>query len=89
MVMTESVELAALPATWNVVYTVPGVHNLCENSFADDGVGATLVTQRNVFRFTGAMRLVGLLFRSSFPRETEKSLAAFAVFATSRLGNGR
>lgn len=89
MVMTESVELGALPETWNVVYEVPGVHNLCENRFTQVDARTTLIEQRILFRFTGFMRVVGLLFRSSFPRETEQSLEAFRAFATERLGTAR
>lgn len=89
MVMTETIELSALPERWNVVYEVQGVHNLCENSFTQADAGTTLIEQRNVFRFAGFMRVVGLLFARSFPRETEKSLEAFRDFATERLGTAR
>ena len=89
MVMTETVEQGALPERWNVVYEVQGVHNLCENRFTPADAGTTLIEQRNVFRFTGFMRVVGLLFARSFPRETEKSLEAFRAFATEHLGTAR
>jgi hypothetical protein len=89
MVMTETVELGEVPEKWNVVYDVPGVHNICENRFTAPDAGTTLIEQRNVFRFTGFMRVVGLLFGSSFPRETEKSLEAFRTFAEQRLSTTR
>lgn len=89
MVMTETVEHSALPEQWNVIYEVDGVHNLCENRFTQADARTTLIEQRNVFRFTGFMRVVGLLFSRSFPRETEKSLEAFRAFATERLGAAR
>ncbi|UTT63658.1 SRPBCC family protein [Microcella humidisoli] len=89
MVMTETVEHSALPEQWNVVYEVPGVYNLCENRFTPTDAGSTIIEQRNVFRFTGFMRVVGLLFGRSFPRETEKSLEAFRAFATERFGAAR
>ena len=84
MVMTETVERSALPERWNVVYEVAGVHNLCETRFERVDARTTLVEQRNVFRFTGFMRVVGLLFARSFPAETQKSLEAFRDFAESR-----
>ena len=89
MVMTETVELGALPERWNVVYEVEGVHNLCENLFTAVDARTTLIEQRNVFRFTGFMRVVGLLFGRSFPRETQASLDAFRAFAIERLGTAR
>ena len=84
MVMTETVEVSALPERWNVVYEVAGVHNLCETRFVQKDARTTLIEQRNVFRFTGFMRVVGLLFARSFPAETQKSLEAFRDFAESR-----
>lgn len=84
MVMTETIERSALPEEWSVVYEVSGVHNLCETRFTAQDAGTTLIEQRNVFRFTGFMRVVGLLFGRSFPIETQRSLDAFRDFAASR-----
>ena len=84
MVMTETVEVSELPAQWNVVYEVAGVHNECETRFEQVDARTTLIEQRNIFRFTGFMRVVGLLFARSFPAETQKSLDAFRDFAESR-----
>lgn len=84
MVMTETVALNALPERWNVVYEVSGVHNVCETRFEQTDARTTVIEQRNVFRFTGFMRVVGLLFARSFPAETQKSLEAFRDFAESR-----
>ncbi len=84
MVMTETVELDSLPERWNVVYEVSGVHNLCETRFEQVDARTTLIEQRNVFRFSGFMKVVGLLFARSFPAETQKSLEAFRQFAEAR-----
>ncbi len=84
MVMTETVEVSALPERWNVVYEVAGVHNVCETRFEQMDAHTTLVEQRNLFRFTGFMRVVGVLFARSFPAETQKSLEAFRHFAEAR-----
>ena len=85
MVMSETVALNALPERWHVVYEVAGVRNVCETRFERVDARTTLVEQRNVFRFTGFMRVVGLLFARSFPAETQKSLEAFRGFAESTL----
>lgn len=85
MVMTETVESSALPEQWTVVYETDGVHNLCDSRFTRVDAHTTLIEQRNVFRFSGVMRVVGLLFSRSFPAETQKSLEAFREFAEGRL----
>jgi len=84
MVMTETIERSALPDEWSVAYEVSGVHNLCETRFTARDAGTTLIEQRNVFRFSGFMRVVGLLFARSFPIETQRSLEAFRDFADAR-----
>jgi hypothetical protein len=84
MVMTETIERSALPDEWSVVYEVSGVHNRCETRFTARDAGTTLIEQRNVFRFTGFMRVVGLLFGRSFPVESQRSLEAFRDFAEAR-----
>lgn len=84
MVMTETVDLDALPERWSVVYEVSGVRNVCETRFERVDARTTLVEQHNVFRFSGFMRVVGLLFARSFPAETQKSLDAFRDFVSSR-----
>lgn len=89
MVMTESISLSELPGTWNAVYEAPGIHNICDTRFVAVDAHSTLVEQRNVFRLTGMMRLVGVLFRSSFPQETDKSLRIFKGFVEKQLGATR
>lgn len=84
MVMTETVVDAALPDHWNVTYETTGVHNLCETRFVQQDARTTVIEQRNVFRFTGFMRVVGALFARSFPAETQKSLDAFRDYAGSQ-----
>lgn len=74
---------AALPDHWNVTYETTGVHNLCETRFVQQDARTTVIEQRNVFRFTGFMRVVGVLFARSFPAETQKSLDAFRDYAGS------
>ncbi|MFM2353432.1 MAG: hypothetical protein RLZZ608_838 [Actinomycetota bacterium] len=86
IVMTETVSLSELPGTWNAVYEAPGIHNICDTRFVAVDAHTTRIEQRNVFRLTGMMRLVGVLFRSSFPHETEKSLRIYKGFVEKRLG---
>ncbi len=89
MVMTESISLCELPRTWNAVYEAPGIHNICDTRFVAVDAHTTLIEQRDVFRLTGMMRLVGVLFRSSFPQETDKSLRIFKGFVEKQLGATR
>ncbi|MEN9620085.1 MAG: hypothetical protein RL499_278 [Actinomycetota bacterium] len=84
IVMTESIEHSALPEQWNVIYEAPGVHNECNTRFAAVDAHTTLIEQHNVFRLTGFMRVVGVLFRSTFPHETQKSLELFRAFVEQR-----
>lgn len=85
--MTETVVDAALPDHWNVTYETNGVHNVCDTRFTDNGNGMTTIEQRNVFRFSGFMRVVGALFSKSFPAETQKTLEAFRAYVVSRSGS--
>lgn len=85
MVMTETIEHGELPERWSVVYEVPGVHNICDTRFEQVDARTTLIEQRNIFGFTGFMRVVGALFARSFPSETQRSLDAFRAFAAGRL----
>ncbi len=84
MVMTETVELGDLPRRWRVVYEADGVRNVCDTRFEQGDARTTLVEQRNEFGFSGVMRVVGALFGSSFPKETQRSLDAFRDFAARR-----
>ncbi len=77
--------LSDLPGTWNAVYEAPGIHNICDTQFVEVDAHTTRIEQRNVFRLTGMMRLVGLLFRGAFPQETEKSLRIYKTFVEKRL----
>lgn len=86
MVMTESISLSELPGTWNAVYEAPGIHNICDTRFVAVDAHTTLIEQRNVFRLSGMMRLVGVLFRNAFPHETQKSLRIYKGFVEKRLG---
>lgn len=84
IVMTESIELNDLPDQWNALYEAPGIHNVCETRFETVDAHTTLIEQRNVFRLSGFMRVVGVLFRSSFPHETQKSLELFRAYVEQR-----
>jgi uncharacterized membrane protein len=86
IVMTETVSLSELPGTWNAVYEAPGIHNICDTRFVAVDAHSTRIEQRNVWRLTGMMRLVGVLFRSAFPKETDSSLRIFQNFVEKRLG---
>ena len=81
MEMIETIMHNALPESLHAVYDTKGVHNVCENFLHEVSPTRTRWVTPNVFEFSGAMRLVGLLFGSSFKKETRESLRRFKAFA--------
>lgn len=83
MEMTETITRRELPDLFEGTYDAKGVHNICRNEFQEAGPGATRWVAHNVFEFTGAMKIVGVLFGRSFPKASFKYLEAFRAFAES------
>lgn len=83
MEMTETITRRELPEAFDATYDVKGVHNVCRNEFHEAGQGSTRWVQHNVFELSGAMKVVGLLFGRSFPKQTLKSMQDFKAFAES------
>lgn len=83
MEMVETVTRRELPDLFEGTYDAKGVHNICRNEFHEAGPGATRWVAHNVFEFTGAMKIVGVLFGRSFPKSSLNYLTAFKAFAES------
>lgn len=82
--MIETVTRRNLPHAFDGTYDAKGVHNVCFNEFTDVGGTATHWVARNTFEFTGMMKLIGLLFGASFPKQSLKMMQQFKDFAEAR-----
>lgn len=83
MEMIETITRLDLPATYTAEYDARGVWNEVENRF-EDLDGKTRLVCVSEFRFSGFMKVIGFLFKGSFPKETRRYLNAFKEWAESR-----
>lgn len=83
MQMVETITRRELPDRFEATYDAKGVHNICRNEFHEAGPSRTRWVTHNVFEFSGAMKVVGLLFGRTFPKSTYTYLEAFKAFAES------
>ncbi|POH56842.1 SRPBCC family protein [Arthrobacter glacialis] len=81
MEMVETIVRRELPDHFDANYDAKGVHNICENQFIELDGTATKWVAHNIFEMKGFMKVVGLLFGASFPKESYKSMEAFKAFA--------
>jgi hypothetical protein len=81
MEMVETITRREMPDAFDGTYDARGVHNISRNEFHEVGPGATRWVAHNVFEFRGAMKVIGLLFGKSFPKENQKFMEAFKAFA--------
>lgn len=81
MEMVETITRRVLPDAFDATYDAKGVHNICENTFEDAGPDATRWVARNVFEMKGFMKVIGLLFGRSFPKQSYAYMVAFKDFA--------
>jgi hypothetical protein len=79
--MIETITRRDLPNAFDATYDARGVHNISRNEFFEAGPGATRWVAHNVFEFHGLMRVIGLLFGKSFPKENARTMEAFKSFA--------
>ncbi len=86
--MIETVIHASNPRSFKAQYESKGVVNNNVNSFTSLGPGKTLWRQETEFKFTGFMRIIGLLFGSSFKKQTLQTMQAFKSFAESEVNIG-
>lgn len=81
MEMVETIVRRELPDHFDGNYDAKGVHNICENQFIDVDGTSTKWVAHNIFEMKGFMKVIGLLFGASFPKESYKSMEAFKAFA--------
>ncbi len=79
--LVETILENALPDRFVAAYETPGVHNRVDVRFEEVGPSQTLYFTENEFRFSGWMRLFGMLMPGAFKRQTQSSLLAFKDFA--------
>ena len=78
--MVETITVKNLPDEFTGTYEAKGVFNEVKNTFIDEGDKTRWISE-NVFEFSGIMRLVGLFFKSSFPKQSYKYQEHFKDFA--------
>ena len=81
MEMIETITRRELPDAFDGTYDAKGVHNIARNEFHEAGPGATRWVAPTTFEFSGRMKLVGLLFGRSFPKQSYVYMEAFKKFA--------
>ena len=84
MEMVETIVRRQLPDHFDGTYDAKGVHNICENQFIEVDPTSTRWVAHNVFEMRGFMKVIGLLFGSSFRKESYKIMKAFKAFAEAR-----
>ena len=70
-----------LPDTFSCTYDAKGVHNLVKNRFVAVTPETTRWIAEHEFVFSGFMKLVGLLAKGAFPRQSQKYMQDFKAFA--------
>lgn len=81
MGMRETVLRNELPDSFAVLYEAKNVRNENEFRFVELGPDRTKLIAHQDFQFSGFMKLVGLLFKSAFPKQTRLILEDFKNFA--------
>lgn len=84
--MVETIVRRQFPDHFDGTYDAGGVHNISNHQFIDVDGTATRWVEHNIFELKGFMKVVGLLFGSSFRKETRKTMKAFKTFAESQAG---
>ena len=79
--MIETVTERKLPDEFNGTYEANGVFNIINNRFIPLENGKTRYVTENEFRFSGFMKLIGMLFPGSFKKESQKFMDQFKAFA--------
>lgn len=81
--MVETVTRRDLPYAFEATYDAKGVRSVTRNEFHESGPGATRWVTHNEFEFSGLMKVVGLLYGKSFPKQSQSFMEAFKRFAES------
>jgi hypothetical protein len=79
--MIETITERDLPEVFSGTYDAKGVHNVVRNRFVELSPQRTRWESENEFVFQGTMKIVGFLFKGSFPKQSLKYLQDFKAFA--------
>lgn len=85
--MIETITVKNLPHEFSGTYEAKGVWNEAKNFFIPLGANKTLYKSENEFRFSGFMKLIGLLMPGAFKKQSMKYLELFKKFAESEVHN--
>lgn len=80
--MLETITRRSLPDAFDGTYEAPGVFNIVCNRFICLSPSQTRWESDNEFRFSGLfMRIIGLVMRGAFPKQSQQYLQDFKAFA--------
>ncbi len=79
--MVETITKRDLPEEFSGTYDAKGMHNLVINRFTEISPNKTRWVSENVFEFSGFMKLMGLVFKGAFPKQSLKHMEDFKRFA--------
>ena len=82
--MVETITAKNLPQEFSATYEAGSVWNLVENHFEPKGENQTRYISVQEFRFTGFMKLMGMLMPGAFKKQTLSHMNAFKSFAESQ-----
>lgn len=81
MEMVETITKRDLPNEFSGTYDAKNVHNLVINRFTELSPTRTRWETENVFELKGFMKIIGLIFRGSFPKQSLAHMNDFKAFA--------
>lgn len=79
--MIETIMVMNLPKEFSATYEAKGVWNEMKNYFEEIDDQTTRWRSDSYFKFSGFMKLIGLLMPGSFKKQSQKSLEQFKAFA--------
>ena len=79
--MIETIRERDLPRIFSATYEAKGVFNEVRNEFTVVDAYRTLYRTHTQFRFSGFMKIIGLLMPGAFRKQSQKFLEDFKAFA--------
>ena len=81
MELVETITKRDLPDEFHCTYETKGVFNVVTNRFSEAGPDKTRWESENEFRFSGFMKVIGLLMKGAFPKQSLQYMQDFKAFA--------
>ena len=79
--LIETITLRELPERFDGTYETKGVFNIVRNTFTEIDPNRTRWVSENEFQFSGFMKLMGVLMKGAFPKQSLKYMQDFKDFA--------